>query len=231
MITRQGFFRRTALTPLLMSFAFVLALHVNSSAQILLNEVEVDTPSDITERCEYAEILGSPMTLVPANTFFLSIDGDAGVFGQVNYVADLSGVQFGANGTITIITNSDACAGRTYPAGTTIVQTNSFAMGFGAETFLLATSSNPGQIFEGQDLDQDNDRAIDPSFGINAIDGIGWTPDPTSSIFTLYAGVPDLGGPPFSPDVPDAATRFNGNVFTFNSSSWYYGELAPPEQS
>src|SRR5262249_23066723 len=159
---------------------------VMANAQIRLNEIEVDTPSEISERCEYAEILGTPMTPIPSNTFLLSIDGDPGVFGIVNYVADLSGVQFGANGTVTIITNSDTCAGRTYPAGTTVVQTSSFAMGLGAETLLLATSSNPGQIFEGQDLDQNNDRVLDATFGIAPIDGIGWTPDPSTTIFALY---------------------------------------------
>src|SRR5262249_29430852 len=163
---------------------------------------------------------------VPAGTFFLSIDGDPGVFGQVNYIADLSGAVFGTNGTITIITNSDVCAGRVYPAGTTIVFTNSFAMGFGAETLILVSSANPGQLFEGQDLDANDDGVIDAAFGITPIDGVGWTGDPTSGTAVVYGGVPNLGGPPLPlADVPDAASRFVGNTNTLSRPAWYYGHI------
>src|SRR5262247_1676868 len=146
--------KRTSLSSLLamscLVAAAICALPTKAVSQIRLNEVEVDTPSDISEPCEYAEVLGTPGATVPANTFFLSIDGDSGSFGLVNYVANIGGVQFGSNGTITIVTSSDVCTGRTYPPGTTVVMSNSFAMGFGAETFLLATSSNPGAVTEGQ---------------------------------------------------------------------------------
>ena len=145
---------------------------------IRLNEVEVDTPNDGSEVCEYIEVLGTPSATVPANTFFLSIDGDVGQFGSVSYISNIGGAQFGSNGTITIITNSDTCAGRTFPAGTTVVQSDSIAMGFGAETFLLATSTQPAMLFEGADLDTNNDGVLDPALGLTPIDGIGWVLDP-----------------------------------------------------
>jgi hypothetical protein len=187
----------------------------------------VNTPNQISEPCEYAEVLGVPGSIVPANTFFLSIDGDPGAFGQVNYVADISGVMFGSNGTITVITNSDVCVGRTYPAGTTVVFSNSFAMGFGAETLILVRSTNPGQIFEGQDLDADDNGSIDAVFGITPIDGVGWTGDPSSTAAVVYGGVPNLGGPPLPlADVPDAASRFVGNNAPLSRPAWYYGHIS-----
>src|SRR5262245_58516365 len=109
--------------------AAICFLPTQAMAQIRLNEVEVDTPSEISEPCEYIEVLGSPGATVPANTFFLSIDGDSGAFGLVNYIANIGGVQFGQNGTITIITNSDVCTGRTYPAGTTVVRSEERRVG------------------------------------------------------------------------------------------------------
>jgi hypothetical protein len=192
-----------------------------------LNEVEVNTPNQISEPCEFAEVLGTAGTLAPAGTFFLSIDGDPGSFGQVNYIADLSGVPFGPNGTITIITNSDVCAGRIYPPGTTVVFSNSFAMGFGAETLILVHSTNPGQLFEGQDLDADDNGVLDAFFGLTAIDGVGWTGDPSSTAAVVYGGVPNLGGPPLPlADVPDAASRFVGNTTPLSRPAWYYGHVS-----
>ena len=193
---------------------------------ILLNEVEVNTPSQISEPCEFAEVLGVPGSVVPANTFFLSVDGDPGSFGNVNYIADISGVTFGSNGTITIITNSDVCVGRTYPAETTIVFSNSFAMGFGAETLILVRTTNPGLLFEGQDLDADDNGVFDAGFGLTTIDGVGWTGDPASGAFVVYGGVPNLGGPPLPlADVPDAASRFVGNNAPLSRPAWYYGHI------
>jgi len=102
-------------------------------------------------------------------------------------------------------------------------------MGFGAETFLLVSSTNPGQLFEGQDLDQNDDGLLDAVFGLTPIDGIGWTLDP-GAVNTVYGGVPKLFQGPAT-DVPDAATRFRTNLTPFSSAAWYYGELAPPDNS
>src|SRR5262245_53721627 len=117
---------RSTLQCVMLLLAIMVTMRSTIDAQIRLNEIEVDTPSDISEPCEYIEVAGTPNATVAANTFFLSIDGDTGVFGQVNYIANLGGVQFGSNGTITIITNSDVCGGRAYPAGTNVVQSTSF---------------------------------------------------------------------------------------------------------
>ena len=186
-----------------------------------------------TQRCEYVEILGSAGTQVPANTFFVSVDGDSGQHGLVSYVKNIGGVTFGSNGTITIINGQGLnCPSRVYAAGTTIVTTNSVAMGFGAESFLVIRSTDPADIFEGNDLDVDDDGQFDLDFGITVLDGIGWTPDPNDAFtFQLYGGVPDFGGDGSATLVPDAASRFTGNTNAISGLAWYYGHLIAPENS
>src|SRR5262245_51760428 len=206
---------------------FVLISGATASAQIRLNEIEVDTPSGISEPCEFIEVIGRPGAVVPANTFFLSIDGESGNYGFIDYIANLGGVKFGSNGTITIITSSDPCPGRKYPAETTIVKSSSFAMGFGGETFLLASSPHPKLLFEGQDLDENDDGKLDAKYALTPIDGIAWCVDP--SFEKVYGGAPVI----FSgnAEVPDAATRFPGELNAFSGKSWYWGEVAPPDNS
>jgi hypothetical protein len=210
------------------AIVLTFAMQTNSHAQILLNEIEVDTPSGISEPCEYIEVLGKPGSVVPPGIFFLSIDSDSGQYGFVDYIKDLGGVTFGSNGTITIVTSSDVCTGRKYPAGTTVVKSSSFAMGFFAETFLLAKSTRPKLLFEGQDLDVNDDGVLDSQFGLTPIDGIAWVVDPSRQ--KVYGGAPTI----FKGSVellPDAATRFPGDTTPFSASAWYYGEVVPPDHS
>src|SRR5262245_11653351 len=119
--------------------AFVFLITTEAVAQIRLNEIEVDTPSGISEPCEFIAVSGPPGSVVPTNTFFLSVDGETGNYGFIDYIANLGGLKFGSNGTITIVTASVPCRGRQYPPETTMVKSTSFAMGFGAETFLLVS--------------------------------------------------------------------------------------------
>src|SRR5215470_4030830 len=206
---------------------FALLLTTEAAAQIRLNEVEVDTPSGISEPCEFIEVSGPPGSIVPPNTFFLSIDGESGNFGFIDYIANLGGLKFGSNGTITIVTASVPCRGRQYPAETTMVKSTSFAMGFGAETFLLASSLHPKLLFEGQDLDENDDGKLDAKYSLTPIDGMAWVVD--TSFEKVYGGAPII----FSgnKELPDAATRFPNDLTPFSASSWYYGEVAPPDNS
>jgi hypothetical protein len=220
--------KRTNSSLALIGIALALTLFIPThvSAQIRLNEVEVDTPNSGAEPCEYIEVLGKPSSIVPAGTFFLSIDSDTGQLGFVDYVANLGGVRFGSNGTITIVSNSDVCPGRTFPSETTLVKSASVAIGFGAETLLLTKSLRPKLLFEGQDLDVNNDGVLDASFGLSPIDGIGWVIDPTHN--KVYGGAATIFQ---GREWPDAATRFPGNSDAFSAAAWYYGEVAPPENS
>src|SRR5262249_59708313 len=117
-------------------------------------------------------------------------------------------------------------------AGTTLVFTNSIAMGFGAETFILVSSTDPGDMFEGNDLDLDEDGIFDANFGITSLDGVGWTPNPDDASFALYGGVPNLGGAPIAQgDVPQHASRFVGNPNPVSRPAWDYGHLAGADDS
>src|SRR5262245_22816646 len=197
---------------------FVLLFATQAAAQIRLNEIEVDTPSGISEPCEFIEVIGPPGSVVPPNTFFLSIDGETGNFGFIDYIMNLEGVKFGSNGTITIVTTSVPCRGRQYPAETTVVKSSSYAMGFGAETFLLVSTTHPKLLFEGQDLDENDDGKIDAKYSLTPIDGIAWVVDP--SFEKIYGGAPII----FSGnlELPDAATRFSGATRAFSAEAWYY---------
>ncbi len=200
---------------------------------LLLNEVEADAPDAATQfACQYAELRGTPGATVPANYYFVSINGAAASFGDLQFIVPLGGRTVGANGTITIINSIEGtCPGRTLPAGTTTVAIEDFdGLGLqdsGARTFAIITA--PSAPAAGADIDLNNDRVIDPASGVAVIDGIGFT---TNVDFqAVYA--PNLynaaveGGNTL---VPDAATRFPSNNTPLSAAAWYFGELAssPP---
>lgn len=188
---------------------------------LLLNEVESDAPSDVSEACSYVEIRGVAGTLVPNGTFFFSVDGDPGNFGALSFVQDLSNVTFGTNGTITLVTAGQACSGRSFPAGTTLVQVDTvLGLGQSAETYMLASAPAGSVFFETDDIDADDDGNIDVGLGISVIDAFA---------YLTQVGVTRAYGPVLASgeaDVPDAATRFPGDLVPLSAGAWYYGELA-----
>jgi hypothetical protein len=199
----------------------------------LLNEVEVDPNSDNDLPCEYAELRGVPGSVIPAGTFYLSIDSENAATGNVNESVDLSGQVFGPNGTITIITDpgiSGGCPNRTYPAGTTLVTSFTFGgvTGQSAESFLLVRSQASIPPAPGDDIDLNDDGVIDASNQITIFDGIAFLTDGQGQ--RAYAPVVfSFLTPGAGPDTPDAATRPSGNT-TPLSSAWLWGELSTPEE-
>lgn len=192
---------------------------------LLLNEVEFDAPNDANESCQYVEIRGTPGATVPAGVQFISVNGDSASFGDILQPTPLGGRIVGANGTITIINDVELCAGRTFPAGTTQVFVTSFSgLGLGAETYMLVSS--PITFSEGDDIDTNNDRVIDPSAQITVIDGFGVTINidfQATYAPNLYNAATQGGG---SIELPDAATRFSNNNTPLSAAAWYFGELA-----
>ncbi len=51
-------------------------------------------------RPEYIELIGAGA--IPINTYVISIDGDTGSVGRINYVHDVSGLSVGSNGLLLI---------------------------------------------------------------------------------------------------------------------------------
>lgn len=212
--------------PIVFILTFFILLPVDASAQLLLNEVEFDAPNPANESCSYAEVRGTPGSIVPAGVAFVSIDGDSASFGNVNFVANLGGVTVGSNGTITVINDLELCPNRVFPTGTTSVFVTSFTgLGLGAESYMLISS--PTAVVEGDDIDANEDRVIDPARNITVIDGIGFTVNAQfQAVYApnLYDAFVEAGGS--SIELPDAATRFLGNSTPLNKFSWYFGELA-----
>ena len=96
---------------------FGAPVQAQGETPLRLNEVEIDPPG--VDACQYVELRGTPSSVVPAGTFFLSVNGDAGGFGAISRAVNLSGVTVGTNGAILIIldpVNIAECAGRIYGA-------------------------------------------------------------------------------------------------------------------
>jgi hypothetical protein len=207
-----------------------LAMQTNITAQqYLLNEVEIDPPSTISNSCQYAEIkVVNPSGAVPANTYFLSVNSDGGNFGFANQAINFGGQTVGSNGTITLFNNSfNACPNRIYGAGTTFLSYSSpLTIGFGSETYLVVRSTTT--LFSGQDLDTDDDGLFDAGLGITVLDGFGLIVNPEEEyVYGAQAGVVNISNVT-SLDQPDAVTRFGNNntPYLTNGDAFYFGELA-----
>jgi hypothetical protein len=198
---------------------------------LILNEIEADAPDAATQfSCQYVELRGTPGATVPAGRYFVSINGASGSFGDVSFIVSLGGRTVGTNGTITIINDiKGTCPNRTFPAGTTLVAVQDFdGLGLldgGARTFAIISAATAPSA--GDDLDTNNDRAIDPANGVSVIDGFGFTTNLTFQ--TTYA--PNLfdaatQGAPGTILLPDAATRFSNDTTPLSGAAWYFGELA-----
>ena len=210
-----------------LTLAVMTAMQTNVFGQLRLNEIESDPPSEVDDSCQYVELRGTPNSTIAANTYFLSVDGDAGNQGIINEVASLGGVTIGSNGTVTIINDPDI-TGNTCRnlsgIGTTVVLADNFfgLTGQGGESFLLVTTPGPINFSEGTDIDANNDGGnFDPQFPVTFIDGIAYTQDTASN--RAYGGAPILL---VNLNAPDAATRFSNDLDAFDATAWYFGELA-----
>jgi hypothetical protein len=209
--------------------AIILMMQVSLLAQqYLLNEVEIDPPSDISNSCQYAEIkVVNPSGAVPVNTYFLSVNSDGGNFGFANQAINFGGQTVGSNGTITLFnTASNACPNRVYGTGTTFLSYFSpLTISAGSETYLVVRSTTT--LISGQDLDTDDDGLFDPALGITVLDGFGLIVNPKEEyVYGAAAGVVNISNT-ISLNQPDAVTRFSNNNTPFLISGFYYGELAP----
>ncbi len=197
-----------------------------NAQQLLLNEIEIDPPSATNNACQYVEIRGTPGAVVPANTYFLSVNSDGANFGFANQAVNFGGQVVGANGTITLFnTSSGACPNRVFPAGTTVFNYfSALTIGTGSETYLLVRST--GTLTSGSDLDVNDDFVLDPNFGITVLDGFALLANPEEEpVYGASAGVVNISNTN-SLDQPDAVTRFLNNANPFVAAAFYYGELA-----
>ena len=196
---------------------------------MLVNEVEFDAPNVTSEACQYVEILAqNPGGVVPANTWFITVDNSNANPGSVPYAVNLGGAVAGSNGTITIISAATGtCADRIFPAGTTVVVASSAQspVGLGnffSRAFLLLTSTTPF-IAGATNVDGNGDGQFD--FPVTVIDGFAFNLNSAEEF--NYGNSPVIVTEnEVGIDTPDAISRAGGNVVPLSAAAWYYGELA-----
>ena len=172
------------------------------------------------------EIRGAnPGGVVPANTWFITVDNSNANPGNIAYAVNLGGTVVGANGTITLSNAAGGvCPGRVFPLDTTVLVVNQpLGLGFfSSRAFLLVTSATA--FSPGQNIDQNGDGQFD--FAVTIIDGFAFNINFDEEF--NYGGAPQIFAPTDgSTDVPDAVTRFLLNITPLDFNAFYYGELAP----
>jgi hypothetical protein len=110
---------------------------VTAPSAMYINEVLFNP--DSSAQNEYIELRGTPNAVIPAGTYFVAIDGDAGNLGDVTTYINLSGLSFGTNGFLVLLQN-----GNTYTttAGATVVASS------GALPANAGFKGLPGGIFQ-----------------------------------------------------------------------------------
>ncbi len=221
--------RITNLRLLGLAAMVLIAMQTTASAQFL-NEIEIDPPSTMSDACQFVELSGTAASVAEPNTYFLSVNSDAGNFGFANQALNIGGQAFGANGTIVLVNTLSDCPNRVYGTGSNRINYFSpLRIGSGSETYLLVRSTAP--LATGQDLDTNDDGIFDAGFGITVLDGFALIVNPEEEyVYGATTGVVNISNTT-SLDQPDAVTRFPGNTTPFLVSSFYFGELdgAPDE--
>lgn len=205
------------ITAFTLVFVFNISL-LQTSAQTLLNEVAINLPGD-DRPCEYIEIRGTPGAILN-NLYFAVVEGDGTGAGRVEFLVNLSGRAFGANGLLVIVA-PEPCPGRTIPAQTIQVTDpklgeESGGIENGANTFMLISSPTP--LAGNLNFDANEDGILDSlPAGASVIDSIGWFQNEAGKVYGATL--------PFHGIAPDAATRFVGNDAPNSANAWYYGDL------
>ena len=195
--------------------------------------MNADTPSETTNRCQYVELRGTPGLIINNGTWFLSVEGQAGSFGRLNWAVNLALVVVGPNGTVSLANLSEPCPGRLFSSGTTLIDVSGPAAGsnvggFGTETesYMLISAPPQNTFIQFGDIDVNNDRILDGGLLITPIDGIATVADTNTQ--ANYAPLV-YSGP--STNQPDAFTRFISNLTPLSPPAWFFGELADPVDS
>jgi hypothetical protein len=194
----------------------------DNDTKLLLTEILANVPAQLGDTTgsdqynEYVEISGTPGFVIPANTYFVSVEGDtAANAGNLTYVIDLGGTVVGSNGLIEIRSENAASVLPPPAPGTTVVNGDSFdsatppnANGFnqaggilqnGTNSFLLMNSAEvpsaaatlPAGTYG--DVDTNNDGSLDLGpVGANMIDGVGWTDGGSGDV--AYGALLNFGG-------------------------------------
>jgi hypothetical protein len=72
-------------------------------ANLWISEVLFEPPTDPQTTNEYVELRGTPNYLIPTNTYFVAIDGDADDIGKIRNVFPIGGKRIGNNGFLVLL--------------------------------------------------------------------------------------------------------------------------------
>ena len=180
---------------------FTLSLAAASAQTPLwISEVLFNPPGGADAPNEYLELRGPPNAIIPAGTWFLAVEGDAGTnAGTIQNLFDLSGRVLGGNGFLILLQKGHAY---TVSSAASVLTNGGSGPGWGsgststlrhrgendqtdlenaAVTFFLVQTTNTPAI--GDDIDADNDGVPDgdlyaswtvlDSIGVLDADGVG----------------------------------------------------------
>lgn len=85
----------------------------------LINEVLLNPVGNDTGR-EYLELRGNPNATIPSGVYLIAVDGD-GAAGTVEFTYNLGGLQYGANGYLTLLQSGNPYAGLVDPNSNVVV--------------------------------------------------------------------------------------------------------------
>lgn len=164
---------------------------IGTRAELVLNELLLNPPGTDAPN-EFVELRGTPNQVLPAGTYLVAVEGDAGGNpGTIQNVFDLSGRTIGGNGFLVLAQKSSSY---TPNAGATVLVNSGSGAGWGNDasssvghrgeggqtdlenpslTFFLVQSA--GVIGTGNDIDADNNGLPDgPVFaGWAVLDSVG----------------------------------------------------------
>lgn len=154
-------------------FTFLLATQL-VSAQYYINELVVSPPNTkdlyndytdtplfqafeyaVDDTMEYFEFRGPANATIPADTYFIAIDGDLnGPPGEIQDAVELGGLSFGSNGILLIVSNMTFAAGSLDTdgsdiSGVTITNKYSALADAGANVVVVELTGTPAWIDQG----------------------------------------------------------------------------------
>ena len=136
---------------------------------LLLNEILFNPPGGDSPN-EYIELRGTPDGVIADGTYLVNVEGDDNDPGDINEFADLSGLRFGSNGLLVLLTSGngytvDGAAGQALGAYDGDQENNSNTF------FLIESETTPSAS---DDIDDNNDGTPDGAVfaGWTILDGI-----------------------------------------------------------
>ena len=146
---------------------------------------------------EYFEFRGTPGETIPADIYFISVDGDDENPGRIQDAVELSGLTFGSNGILVIVSNLTFDTGSLDSDGTTDISgvkiTNPYATDLaasGATVETLEFTGIPAWV-----LESDGDYELDRVNGVSSIRGYDGTIIDQSATYMIVRTTAGEGNP------------------------------------